>query len=118
MVKWRQVAESVELGAGKRTVAVFLRKENESEKIFTEDQIEFIYQENKRLLAELLDLRKKIMPENNVDFRELLKKYIKHVGYEEGIDFLDHYMGEGLLIKKEYRLLKEISDEVWKADNL
>lgn len=48
-----------------------------------------------------------------MDYRELLKKYIAHVGYHEGIDYLrdiDH-ISESNLTPEEWAELRRLSEE-------
>lgn len=53
---------------------------------------------------------------NETDYKELLRKYIKHVANEEGIDFISHgriEYAEGMTVKERFeleRLSREVSD--------
>ncbi len=42
-----------------------------------------------------------------MDYKELLRKYINHVGYEEGTDFLNINCGE--FTEEEFKELQDIS---------
>ncbi len=51
------------------------------------------------------------------DYRDLLKKYIIHVGYQEGVDFLCGRWSECYpFSEEEMDELKRLSDEVNKTD--
>lgn len=52
------------------------------------------------------------------DYFVLLKKYIKHVGYVEGVDFvtsLSDYRSEWFS-ESEWEMLKRIANQVWEED--
>ena len=52
-----------------------------------------------------------------MDYRELLKKYMLHVGEQEGITFLDsmHNQPSGFVefSKEEQNELRKIENEIW-----
>ena len=52
-----------------------------------------------------------------MDYRELLKKYIRHVGEMEGIDFLgERWRPSDHITDEEWKTLNELSEETWNAN--
>lgn len=45
------------------------------------------------------------------NYRELIKKYMAHVGWCEGIDFIDSYGNSGCLTDEEFAELQKLSKE-------
>jgi len=46
---------------------------------------------------------------DEIDYKELLRKYITHVGYSEGVTFLK-YRDERLFSEDEWSVLQELDD--------
>jgi glutathione synthase/RimK-type ligase-like ATP-grasp enzyme len=51
-----------------------------------------------------------------MDYKELLKKYMKYIRYEEGIDFVENGRGwnveKAKITDEEWEILKKISDRI------
>lgn len=50
-----------------------------------------------------------------MDYKELLKKYIKHVGYTEGVTFIGWDFHK-IFTKEEWKELARLAEEVGKED--
>jgi len=48
-----------------------------------------------------------------MDYRDLLKKYIKHVGEIEGVDYLGEYDKLDIFTDDEWSEVRKLSDEVY-----
>lgn len=52
---------------------------------------------------------------DHIDYRDLLKRYIRHVGYSEGISFLEagYLYNDDSFTAEEMAELKALDAEVW-----
>jgi hypothetical protein len=95
------------LGASNKIVSVAIL-----DKTIPLNQICILY--NDRIIKEMTDNGYKFVDVINtgeIDYKELLKKYIQHIVNCEGIDFLDHF-GQVIFTDDERKILNDISKDL------